>query len=155
MVAVGARPDFGVISNPSLLDFGKPDSGRFVARRASRSEVLRGGKTLTLHMLGAVLRGPREKARLEPRLNPNLKPFMLHLVPITMEQIIEETRHWPPEKAEELVGRLNEDLHASDPETETAWKAEIVRRVGEIQTGKVQGVPVEDVFKSAKRILGG
>ena len=54
----------------------------------------------------------------------------------------------------ELVRRLVEDLHASDPDTEAAWKAEIDRRIEEIQTGKVQGIPAEEVFQKAKRILG-
>lgn len=75
-------------------------------------------------------------------------------VPITLEQILEETRHWPPEKVGELVSRLTEDLHASDPQTEAVWKAEIDRRLEEIQTGKVQGIPAEEVFQKARRILG-
>lgn len=79
---------------------------------------------------------------------------MVITVPLTLDQIIEETRHWPPEKVGELVGRLTEDLHASDPENEAAWKQEIDRRIEEIQTGKVQGIPVEEVFEKAKRILG-
>ncbi len=79
---------------------------------------------------------------------------MVITVPITLEQIVEETRHWPPEKVGELVGRLTEDLHASDPENEAAWKQEIDRRIEEIQTGKVQGIPAEEVFEKAKRILG-
>ncbi len=79
---------------------------------------------------------------------------MLSTVPITLDQILEETRHWPPEKVGELVGRLTEDLHASDPETDAASKTEITRRLDEIQTGKVQGIPAEEVFAKAKRILG-
>ena len=74
-------------------------------------------------------------------------------MPITFDQIIEEVRQWPPERVGELVGRLTDDLHASDPETEAAWKAEINRRVEEIQTGKVQGIPAEELFARAKRIL--
>jgi putative addiction module component (TIGR02574 family) len=87
-------------------------------------------------------------------LNPNPKSPMLKTVPLTLEQIVEETRHWPPEKVGELVGRLTEDLHGSDPEIEAAWKAEIDRRIEEIQTGKVKGIPAEEVFAKAKRILG-
>jgi len=79
---------------------------------------------------------------------------MIRTVPLTLEQIIEETRHWPPEKVGELVGRLTEELHASDPKTEAAWKNEIDRRIKQIQTGKVQGIPAEEVFEKAKRILG-
>jgi len=72
---------------------------------------------------------------------------------MTLEQIIEETRHWPPEKVGELVGRLTEDLHAGDPETEAAWKAEIDRRIEEIQSGKVQGIPAEEVFEKVRQKL--
>ena len=74
-------------------------------------------------------------------------------MPITFDQIIEEVRQWPPERVGELVGRLTDDLHASDPETEAAWKAEINRRVEEIQTGKVQAIPAEELFARSKRIL--
>ena len=41
---------------------------------------------------------------------------MIGAMPITVEQIVEEARHWPPEKVGELVGRLTEDLHSSDPQ---------------------------------------
>jgi hypothetical protein len=73
---------------------------------------------------------------------------------ITLEQIVEETRHWPPEKIGELVGRLTTDLHESEPGTQNAWKIEIDKRLGEIQTGKVIGISAEDVFEKGKRILG-
>ncbi len=74
-------------------------------------------------------------------------------VPITLEQIVEETRHWTPEQVGELVVRLTEDLHSSNPETEAAWKAEIGRRIEEIETGKVPGIPAEEIFEKARRIL--
>jgi putative addiction module component (TIGR02574 family) len=86
-------------------------------------------------------------------LNPALKQFSVIGVPITLEQIVAETRHWPPEKVGELVGRLTGDLHAGDPATEAAWKTEFERRLEEIQSGRVQGVPAEEVFEKAKRIL--
>jgi len=76
------------------------------------------------------------------------------LMPITLDQIVEETRRWPPEQVGELVGRLTEDLHASDPEIEAAWKTEINRRVQEIQSGKVEGVPAKEVSARIRKILG-
>jgi putative addiction module component (TIGR02574 family) len=78
---------------------------------------------------------------------------MIAIVQLSLDQILEETRHWPPEKVGELVGRLTEGLHAADPETVAAWKAEVDRRVQEIQTGKVQGVAAEEVFAEARRRL--
>jgi putative addiction module component (TIGR02574 family) len=79
---------------------------------------------------------------------------MISTVPMTLDQIVEEARHWPPEKVGELVGRLTEDLHASDPETEAAWKTEVDRRIEEIQTGKVQGIPVEESLARIRKIAG-
>ena len=74
-------------------------------------------------------------------------------MPMTVEQILEETRHWPPEQVGELVGRLSEDLHSSDPETEAAWTAEIRRRVAEIESGQVTGVPPAEVAARIRNIL--
>jgi putative addiction module component (TIGR02574 family) len=75
-------------------------------------------------------------------------------VPITLEQIVEETRSWPPEKVGELVGRLTHDLHANSPENEDAWNKEIDRRIEEIQTGKVRGIPGEEVSARIRKNLG-
>ncbi|HXR08479.1 MAG TPA: addiction module protein [Candidatus Acidoferrum sp.] len=75
-------------------------------------------------------------------------------MPITLEQIVEETRHWPPEKVGELVGRLTEDPRFSDPATEAAWQTEIARRVEEIESGKVDGIPVEQSLARIRKIAG-
>jgi putative addiction module component (TIGR02574 family) len=80
--------------------------------------------------------------------------YTYYTMPITLEQIVEETRHWPPEKVGELVGRLTEDLRGTDPETEAAWQTEISRRVEEIQAGKVQGIPVEQSLARIRKIAG-
>lgn len=73
---------------------------------------------------------------------------------MTLEQIVEETRQWPPEKVGELVGRLTEDLHALNPENEAEWQAEIARRVQEIQSGKVKGIPGEKTSARIRKIVG-
>ena len=57
-------------------------------------------------------------------------------------------------KNRELVGRLTEDLHSSDPENEVAWQTEINRRVQEIQSGKVQGIAGEDLSARIRKIVG-
>ena len=74
-------------------------------------------------------------------------------MPITLDEIVEETKNWPPERVGELVGRLTEDLHASDPEIEAAWKIEVDRRIEEIQSGKVKGIPAEEVSARIQKIL--
>ena len=73
---------------------------------------------------------------------------------MTLDQIIEETRHWPPEKVGELVERLTEDLHTSDPEVEAAWQSEVAQHIAEIQSGKVQGISGEKVSAQVRKIVG-
>jgi putative addiction module component (TIGR02574 family) len=74
-------------------------------------------------------------------------------MPITLDEIVEETKHWPPERVGELVDRLTEDLHASAPEIEAAWKTEIKRRIEDIESGKVKGVSGEEVSARIQKIL--
>jgi len=65
-------------------------------------------------------------------------------MPITLDEIIEEARHWPAEQVAELVDRLTQQLQPA-PEIDAAWRSETRRRVAEIQSGQVQGVPGEVV----------
>jgi putative addiction module component (TIGR02574 family) len=74
---------------------------------------------------------------------------------MTLEQIVEETRHLRPEKVGELVGCLTENLHGGDAETEAAWRKGIERRINEIQTGKVEGIPVEDSLARIRHVARG
>jgi putative addiction module component (TIGR02574 family) len=54
----------------------------------------------------------------------------------------------------ELVSRLTEGLHSIDPETEAAWESEIGCRLKEIQSGKVEGIPGEEVSARVRKIVG-
>lgn len=74
-------------------------------------------------------------------------------MPITLDEIVEETKNWPLERVGELVDRLTEDLHTSAPEIEAAWKTEVNRRISEIESGKVQGVSAEEVSARIQKIL--
>jgi putative addiction module component (TIGR02574 family) len=66
--------------------------------------------------------------------------------------LLKRPRRWSPEQVGELVGRLTEDLHASQPDIDAAWKREIDRRIEEIQHGQVQGVPGEQVSEEIAKI---
>ena len=79
---------------------------------------------------------------------------MLSTVPLTLEQIVEETRHWPPEKVGELLERLTEELHTSAPEIEGAWKQEARRRLAEIVNGTVRALDGKEVSARIGRIVG-
>ncbi len=79
---------------------------------------------------------------------------MMTSMPMTLDQIVEETRNWPPEKVGELVGRLTEEMHATDPEVDAAWKQETRRRLAEIENGTVQPVDGETVSARIRQIVG-
>ena len=57
-------------------------------------------------------------------------------MPLTVEQIVEETRRWPTARLAELVDRLSVELHQGiSPDVADAWKQETRRRLAEIQDG--------------------
>jgi putative addiction module component (TIGR02574 family) len=74
-------------------------------------------------------------------------------MPMTLDQIVEEARRLPTEQVMELVDRLAEGLHLS-PGIEQGWKAETRRRVADIQAGKVQGIPGNEVSARIRKIVG-
>lgn len=98
--------------------------------------------------------GERRSRQVFRRLNSAAKWGIISIVPITLEQIVAEARNWPPEKVGELVGLLTEDLHSTEPEISAAWKAEVDRRIEEIQSGRVQAVPGEEVSARVRKIVG-
>ncbi len=73
---------------------------------------------------------------------------------MTLDQIVEEARHLPAEQVIELVDRLTQELHFA-PEIENDWKVETRRRVAEIESGRVEGIPGEEVSARIRRIVGG
>jgi len=76
-------------------------------------------------------------------------------MPITPDQIVEEASHWPPEQLAELVDRLTLTLHqAIDPQIDDAWKNEARRRLAEIESGRIQAVPGEEVSQKIRGIIG-
>lgn len=74
-------------------------------------------------------------------------------MPMTLDQIVTETRQWPPGQVAELVDRLTTELQP-DAEIESAWRVETRRRVAEIESGRVEGVPGEVVSARVRQIVG-
>ena len=72
---------------------------------------------------------------------------------MTLEQIVEETRQWPPEKVGELVGRLTEELHTSDSENEASWKQVARQRIAEIENGKITPLDGEMVSEQVRKLF--
>jgi len=52
--------------------------------------------------------------------------------------------------AQRLISTLDGEVEA---DTEALWFAEAERRLDELRSGKVQGIPAEDVFRNAREAL--
>ncbi len=75
-------------------------------------------------------------------------------MPITLDEIVEETRQLPADIVIELVDRIMLARHGGiEPEVESTWKTEIQRRIEEIKSGKVRGIPIEESLARARKIL--
>ena len=74
-------------------------------------------------------------------------------MPMTLDQIVEETRHMPPDVVAELVDRILVARHGTtEPDIALAWKKEIGKRIEDIETGKVKGIPVEESLARIRKI---
>ena len=76
-------------------------------------------------------------------------------MPISLDQIVEETREMPGEVVAELIDRIMVARHGGvEPSVATAWKTETDRRIAEIEAGKVKGVTLEESLARARKIAG-
>jgi putative addiction module component (TIGR02574 family) len=71
----------------------------------------------------------------------------------TAERIKGEIMALSPEDRAELIRFLlsSPDEGPADPAVEAAWDAELDRRVNDIESGKVVGVPAEQVFAELRK----
>ena len=75
-------------------------------------------------------------------------------MPITLDQIVEETRQLPPDVVAELVERILIARHGGmDADVEQSWKREAQRRIAEIESGQVVGIPGEEVAARVRKLL--
>ena len=76
-------------------------------------------------------------------------------MPMTLDQIVEETRELPGEVVAELIDRIMVARHGGmESSVAEAWKTETDRRIAEIESGKVKGVPLEESLARARKIAG-
>ena len=74
---------------------------------------------------------------------------------LTLDQIVEEAQQWPDDVVAELVDRLMLARHGvSEPALSPAWRSTVARRVEEIRSGKVEGIPGEVVSARIRQIIG-
>lgn len=76
-------------------------------------------------------------------------------MPMTLDQIVEETRQLPADVVAELVDRIMLARHGVDePALDRATQSAVRRRVQEIRSGKEKGVPGEVVSARIRKIVG-
>jgi putative addiction module component (TIGR02574 family) len=76
-------------------------------------------------------------------------------MPRKFSEILEEARAMPYGERAELIEQLIADAAKDiDPEIEKAWGDEALRRIKEIEEGKVQGIPVEQAMAEIRKIVG-
>jgi putative addiction module component (TIGR02574 family) len=75
-------------------------------------------------------------------------------MPMTLDQIVEETREMPSEVVAELIDRILVARHGGmEPSVAESWKTETDRRIAEIEAGKVKGVTPEENAARIQKIL--
>ena len=75
-------------------------------------------------------------------------------MPITLDQIVEETREMPGEVVAELVDRIMVARQGGiEPSVAESWKTEADRRIAEIESGKVKGVTPDENAARIQKIL--
>ena len=73
---------------------------------------------------------------------------------ITLDQIVEEIAELPEDVSAELVERILIRRHGGiNPDIEKAWETEFSRRISEIKEGRVKGIPLEEIFARAEKLL--
>lgn len=76
-------------------------------------------------------------------------------MPMTVEQIVEETRKLPLEQLPELIERITLAAHGPiDPKIEQAWTDTALRRLAELESGKVKPVPGRVTSARIRKIVG-
>ena len=69
-------------------------------------------------------------------------------------RIQEEIRRLSAAEKEEVLRTLLEEIDGPpDSDVESAWLEEVERRAGEIESGQVQCVPAEEVFRQLDALL--
>ena len=80
---------------------------------------------------------------------------MFPAMSLTLDQIVEETSQWPDDAVANLVDRIMLAKHGGiAPEIDAAWREEVRRRLDDIDSGRVQGIPLEETLAKARQILG-
>jgi hypothetical protein len=74
---------------------------------------------------------------------------------LSVDQIVKETSDWLEEAIAALVDRILRAKYGEiDPSVDEAWRVDIHRRFAELESGNVQGIPLDETLAKARKIIG-
>ena len=72
---------------------------------------------------------------------------------LSADQIVEETSDWPEDAVADLVDMiLRAKYDEVDPSVDKAWQDETRRRIADMESGRVQGIPLDETLAKARKI---
>jgi hypothetical protein len=78
-----------------------------------------------------------------------------HQMQLSADQIVEETSDWPEDAVADLVDRILRAKYGdADPSIDMAWQDETRRRIADMESGRVQGIPLDETLAKARKISG-
>ena len=77
-------------------------------------------------------------------------------MPTTLETLSQKALVLPPDQRLKLARRLLDSVELEpEPGAETAWEAEIARRIERLDAGASEPIPANEVFARLRRIAPG
>lgn len=74
---------------------------------------------------------------------------------LSADQIVEETSDWPEDAVADLIDRILRAKYGEiNPSVDKAWRDETRRRIADMESGRVQGIPLEETLAKARKITG-
>ena len=71
-------------------------------------------------------------------------------------ELLQKALALPDNERAELAGNLISSLETTvDPDVDAAWQQEVVRRLHEVQSGKVETISCEEVQQKGRTLLHG
>ena len=70
-----------------------------------------------------------------------------------VDELTRKARALSPEERVRLAEELLATVQEVDPQVEAAWDEEIRRRIEEIDSGKANLIPAEEVFAEVRRLI--
>jgi len=70
---------------------------------------------------------------------------------LSADQIVEETSDWPEDAVADLVDRILRAKYGEiDPSVDKTWQEETRRRIADMESGRVRGIPLDETLAKAR-----